>query len=52
MDVLINEAPRWRRTLDPPTFVFQNRRVWAGFPAPSKRIIMVRMESLLLLIFV
>ena len=40
MDVLVNDAPRWRRTHDPPTFQFRNRRIWEGF-VQRRRIIMV-----------
>jgi hypothetical protein len=46
MDVLINEAPKWRRSLDPPSGMFQNRRIWDGLPAPNKRIIMVTNKAM------
>lgn len=41
IDVLVNDAPRWRRAIDPPTDVFVDRRMWEGFPEEDKRIIMV-----------
>lgn len=50
IEVLVNEAPRWRRAIDPPSGVFVDRRIWDGFPDPDKRIIMVSCFSTLLVI--
>jgi hypothetical protein len=46
LDVLLNEAPLWRRVQEPSTEVFHDRNVWEGFPTAEKRLIMVRTMSL------
>jgi hypothetical protein len=46
LDVLVNDAPRWRRTIEPAVGVFPDRPVWEGVPTPDQRLVMVRRRVL------
>ena len=45
MATLVNDAPKWRRAVDPRSSNFPERRVWEGHPVDVGRIVMVCVSS-------